>query len=105
MNMRIVLGFFIIISLSGCTLITEYKVKKIAIDFIIKQYENTYRAEMKSEIGEFHLRGNDFVGFVLRHTTAKVDGLTMVDSNYYQVELTVKAFMPCLAIRSTAPLP
>lgn len=89
--MRILLSLFILASLSGCSFFTEREVKKTAEIFLTQEYENIYRAEMKTAVGDNHHRSEDFIGYLLRHTSIAVDSVTKESEDIYKVELSVKA--------------
>lgn len=91
LNTYLITTFFGLLFLTGCSFFTEYKVKNIAIETTMNNYEEIYKAEMQSSLGSYHHRGQDYVSYSLRHTVVTVVSLTQTEPDYYQIELSVKS--------------
>lgn len=89
--MRILLSLFILFSLASCSFFTEREIKNTALTFLNKEYEEIYRAELRSAVGDNHHRGDDFVGYMLRHTKISAGSVTKDSDEAYRVEMNISS--------------
>ena len=89
-----IISLMIMFSLSSCTFLTEYNVKSVAQVSFESQMKKELDSEMQSAIGALHLRGSDFVAYIMSHSKIEIVSITEESPTHYQVEFKITSISP-----------